>query len=91
MASIPDSRNQLDKSKSASNLCRYATRSDLLLYRKQAHREYEENVYNNFERDNQNALQKFTLANDLAGPQIFNKMNSDVVVQDKTWTDRTVK
>lgn len=87
---ILDSRNNHELSESAKNVRRYATRSDMLKNRRQEFREYEDEQYNDFERDNLEALRRFTIENQLAGPKIFGNINSDIIVQDKTWTDRTV-
>lgn len=75
------------KSRSAA---RHLTRSELLASRRRGAKEHEQKLYGEYERDNVAALRQFTLETNRAGPQIFAATTSDVVVQDNTWTDRTL-
>lgn len=85
-ARAPLAATELKKSRSA---VRHLTRSELLESRRKRSREYEEKQYGDYEQEAAAALARFTLETQRAGPKIFEATSSDVVVQDKTWTDRT--
>lgn len=85
------SRNDKEPAHTMVTVRKHNTRSELLSSRRRGLKEYEEQLFHDYERENAEALQKLTLETKLAGPQIFSTINSDIVVQDKTWTDRTVE
>lgn len=75
------------KSRSA---VRHLTRSELLSSRRKHSKDYEKQRYGEFERRNAEGLRRLAEEAKRSGPKIFENTTSEVVVQDHTWTDRTM-
>ena len=70
---------------------RHNTRSELVSSRRRGLKAYEEQLFQDYEKKNDEVAKKYMRDTKLAGPKIFVNVKSDVLVQDNTWTDRSIK
>ena len=70
---------------------RHNTRSELVSSRRRGLKTYEEQLFQDYEKKNDEVVKKYMRDTKLAGPKIFVNVKSDVLVQDNTWTDRSIK